>query len=242
MVIFGDGDTPSDGDWIPVPQEDPPGPAPVFFEFPMANFHLDNVSKSGIRKGIFLSDMGKVMRQLGIPTILLMLFTVFNPGISSGQTENLHIALDSTPPFDQVVPVLKGTRLTVRVLDENDHPVPNVILYMALNSPDRSPIFSTDFPVVEGTHLWEFTTLSKTGEWDLEYLFPIRGKYNLLVSAKPLSAGEGGGTVSKTFEIEIHENPKEVRNLAVFLTVLFLFGLVSGLVLCKSRIRKGRNA
>lgn len=163
------------------------------------------------------------------------------PQFSWGQEKSLDIQLESHPDFSMVVPDRDPARLTLRVLDQNGHPVKNVIIHSRLESPRKSILISTDFPIVEGTFLWDFTTISPDGEWTIEYVFPIRGLYHLRVSANPLSGGDPTHRVTRVFHLKILENPREIWNVRLLVLGLFLFGAVSGFILFQSRyMREGK--
>jgi hypothetical protein len=174
-------------------------------------------------------------RVVVIPLALVLLLF---PRFAGGVTSSLDIQLVSEPDFSRAVPDVNPVRLLLRVRGEDGRPVQNVAINARLESPRKSILISTDFPVVEGTSLWDFTTVSPDGEMELAYIFPIRGTYRLQVTAKPLSNSNPAPLVSRIFQFHIPENPKKVWNLRFLLGGLFGFGMVSGLVLFKSFHRR----
>ncbi|NBI29279.1 hypothetical protein [Chengkuizengella marina] len=103
-----------------------------------------------------------------------------------------------------------------------------------LNSPERKFFSPTDFPIVEGTELIESTILVENGKAEFDYMFPIRGNYEMTVEVL-----NENGIVAGTHLLNIHipENPDEIQNAIVFVGVLFLFGFLVGLILTAKRGR-----
>ena len=55
-----------------------------------------------------------------------------------------------------------------------------------LLAPTPTPWFTTDFPIVEGTQIFEIRADAPTGKLQLQQMLPIRGNYQLQVTATPL--------------------------------------------------------
>ncbi|MFS1511063.1 hypothetical protein VQL36_01305 [Chengkuizengella sp. SCS-71B] len=103
-----------------------------------------------------------------------------------------------------------------------------------LSSPERNFFSPTDFPIVEGTKLIDSTILVENGKAEFDYMFPIRGDYQMKVEVL-----DENGTLAGTHLLNIHipENPDEVQNAIVFVGILVLFGFFVGLILTARRGR-----
>jgi hypothetical protein len=144
------------------------------------------------------------------------------------------IRLRTIPSLEQARPMAEPVRLSLAVLDEGRRPVANARIGVRLFSPEPGRFFSTDRPLVEGTQLLEFEITSASGATEWEYLFPIRGKYRLEVTA----ADGRGGRLSQTFDLRIRESRKKLVLLFVFSAALFSFGFAAGRAL-SGRPRRG---
>ncbi len=97
-------------------------------------------------------------------------------------------------------------------------------LQIRLYAPPRGWLFSTDFPQVEGTPLLEMEMPAVTGNVEWEYVFPIRGDYRLEAGV----VDSVGNTAKRVFSLPIKESRTKLFYLGIFLTGLFLFGVMVG--------------
>lgn len=109
-------------------------------------------------------------------------------------------------------------------------------LNIILDSPRSSALFSTDFPIVEGSRLFDASGSTENGKLEMNYMFPIRGQYTLKVNAE--STDITAKPASETFVFTIKENPNEVINFYIMIAVLVFIGLLAGFVLSKAALRK----
>ncbi len=110
--------------------------------------------------------------------------------------------------------------------------IQNGSAHVFLSSPERKFFSPTDFPLVEGTKLIDSTLAVANGKAVFDYMFPIRGNYQMKVEVMD-EKGNLAGT--HNLVINIHENPDEVKNAIIFMVSLVLFGVVSGFALAKRR-------
>ncbi|MEK6248331.1 MAG: hypothetical protein N2C12_09145, partial [Planctomycetales bacterium] len=109
---------------------------------------------------------------------LMSLAVVFCGTVGAADTE---IRLHTNIPADEIGPDKDVARVTFEVLRDGQ-PVP-ALLHLKLESPQRELPLSTDFPIVEGTHLMYSKAFAEDGKLELDYMFPIRGKYQWDVTA-----------------------------------------------------------
>lgn len=147
------------------------------------------------------------------------------PGVS--QTA---IQLQTNPPLNQVVPATAPTQLTIQVVDSNQAPLANANIQLRLLTPAKSPWFTSDFPIVEGTTLLELDAAAPSGKLQFEQTLPIRGTYRAEVRVTPQLAG-AFEPFEQVISFAVPENPVKYRNLAILAAILLLSGLGSGWVL-----------
>jgi hypothetical protein len=97
-------------------------------------------------------------------------------------------------------------------------------LTVRLDGPPPGVFFSTDFPVVEGSRLFEARLPVVNGKTEWRQLLPIRGEYRLTV----YFVGASGVNVERTFTFYVHENRKKWLVLGSFALGLFLIGAIAG--------------
>jgi hypothetical protein len=148
-------------------------------------------------------------------------------GAFSVHAKKVEINFSSDPGFEKIGPDVTIAKLKIS-LALDDKPVDGKV-WIELASPKKNSGLSTDFPIVEGTRLFDATGITQNGVLNLDYLFPIRGEYQLKITVESTDA---------TFETSVHEqkftlneNPEEVNNFIVLVVILVLFGLLSGFVI-----------
>ena len=105
---------------------------------------------------------------------------------------------------------------------------------MRLDAPSPGVFFSTDFPVVEGSTLFEARLPVVDGKIEWRQLLPIRGEYRLTA----YFAGASGINAERTFTFYVHENRRKWWVLGGFALGLFLIGTIAGRIF--SAPRKGK--
>ena len=154
------------------------------------------------------------------------------------------VKLTTEPSLDRVVPyeaeletTQQPVKLTLQAIDSTGSPLTNVRMKAKLLAPAPTPWFTTDFPIVEGTQLFELQADAPTGQLQLQQMFPIRGNYQLQVTATPLGA-TGGETIQQNITITVPENSIKYQNFAILALLLTGAGLGGGWVIGAKRITK----
>lgn len=159
----------------------------------------------------------------------LLTAAVLAPGVFA---QGPNITFTTEPSDSDILPDYTLSTVRIAVLDEQGNPIPNVKIGFDLKAPSPGLFFSTDFPVVEGTDLMNFEFVADGGVLEFDYLWPIRGSYEVALSAAPTAQSPVQfAPISDTREFSLSENPEEWTNLIVLIAILAVFGLISGLVL-----------
>jgi hypothetical protein len=153
----------------------------------------------------------------------------------------LSVEMTTMPAAEAIRPDTDLVRITLTIR-QHGQPFTNAYLQVEVTAPARSTLLSTDFPVVEGTHLLSLASVIRDGTLTFDYLFPIRGTYtfDLTVAPDPKSAEVSPTTLRKT--LHIRENPAEVRNAWLLVSGLFVFGGISGVLLARSAAARQQTA
>jgi len=136
-----------------------------------------------------------------------------------GGAESINV--DISPKLNIIRPQKDLVNLRVAVARGTEGPVD---LSLRLLAPPRGGIFTTDFPLVEGTKLIEMVVRLPDGRLDWSYAFPIRGTYRLELKA----VDAAGSSVERTMLLEVSESWTKWSFLLGFLVLLFALGLVAG--------------
>lgn len=145
--------------------------------------------------------------------------------------DELKIYFKTTPGVKLLRPFREPADLVVLVTGADGRPVEQGSVDIRLDAPEPGPVFSTDFPLVEGTRLSEMRLPLRRGQASWKTLLPIRGEYRLSVDV----AASDGRRASKRFTFMIRENEKKWLALAGFSLGLFLLGFVAGRIFTGSR-------
>jgi hypothetical protein len=154
------------------------------------------------------------------------------------------VKLTTEPSLDRVVPyeaeaeaAQQPVKLTLQAIDSTGKPLANVRMKVKLMAPDPTPWFTTDFPIVEGTKLLDLQADAPTGQIQLQQMLPIRGNYQLQVTATPLGVA-GGEAIQQTLTLSVPENSLKYQNSAVVVLLLAAIGLGGGWVIGAKRVTK----
>jgi hypothetical protein len=158
--------------------------------------------------------------------------------VFSLSAEQAKIEVTTSPEAGKILPDLEMARLSVKLSNQKGEVIKKAKLHIVVDAPPSGAIFSTDFPIVEGTHLIDIETEIQNGVFELDYLFPIRGAYTVKVTASPLAGDSSFETTMVTPAFVLSEVPAEVGKLYKFLALLAIFGLGSGFVLGRSNRKK----
>lgn len=154
---------------------------------------------------------------------LILCLTLFSWAGSAraGQGE---IRLETVPSLDEVRPLSDPVRTVLTVLDGEGKALKQGRVRIRLDAPAPGRLFSTDFPLVEGSRLMDMELPVSDGRVEWEYVYPVRGRYRLEVGAID---GEGK-VIQRAFEMGIRENRLKLLYLGGFVAVLFFFGFMAG--------------
>jgi hypothetical protein len=119
-------------------------------------------------------------------------------------------------------------KLSLLVTDPNGQPIKNAKVRLQIQTPPPTPWFTTDFPIVEGTQLLNLEAVAPEGKLELQQVFPIRGTYQLSVTATPPNAAS---PIQKTLPLTIPEAPEKYRNLVILVAILFGVGWLGGQII-----------
>lgn len=144
------------------------------------------------------------------------------------------VQLTTDPPIEKARPADEPIRLTLQAVDDIKKPLQNAKIRLQIFTPAKTPWFSTDFPVVEGTQLLDMEAIAPTGKLEVQQVMPIRGKYQLVVNVTPLAANKFTPT-QQTLTFSVPENPVKYRNFAILAAILFGVGLGGGWVIAGSQ-------
>lgn len=159
---------------------------------------------------------------------LVCVFLWFNPLPSHASQPSVRF---QTEPFlSQVVPDEAPVRIALQAVDAMGQPLSDVQFQVQLSTPVKTPWFTSDFPVVEGTQLLELNAKAPSGKLEFEQVMPIRGNYTLKAQVVPLvsSAFE---PFEQSLQLSVPENTTKYRNAALLIGILMVAGVVSGWVI-----------
>ncbi|WP_198013588.1 hypothetical protein [Crinalium epipsammum] len=145
------------------------------------------------------------------------------------------IEFTTVPPLNQVLPVNQPVALIMQAVDQHGKPLKNVKIRSAIYTPPKTPWFTTDFPIVEGTQLLDLEAIALNGKLQVQQVLPIRGNYQLIVDVQPLD-GKAFQTTRQIIQFSVPENPVKYRNFAILAVILLGVGLGGGWVIGKRQI------
>lgn len=167
------------------------------------------------------------------PIMAFFIFLAVGCSVSNA-ADALQLDFRTDPPAGLIKPNVDTAKLSVRLEDAAGRTVAAPTRFsIELDSPPRNAFFSTGFPIVEGTPLLRGELNSESGNLELQYLFPIRGIYRLKVVAE-----SSLGRSAHEWNLKIHEEPRAVRRFFGLISLLSIFGVVSGICLAHSVRRR----
>jgi hypothetical protein len=138
------------------------------------------------------------------------------------------IQMETEPPLSQVVPAHDSVKLKLKAVDANQRPLTDAQWQLTLLAPSKTPWFSSDFPIVEGTTLVDTPAIAVGDAIELKTIMPIRGDYQLKVSVTSASSVV---PLTQTFVLHVPENPIKYRNTAILVAILLVVGFAGGWVI-----------
>jgi hypothetical protein len=140
------------------------------------------------------------------------------------------VRLQTEPSLSQVVPDEAPVRISLQAVDAAGQPLSDVQFQLQLLTPGKTPWFTSDFPIVEGTKLLELGAKAPDGKVEFEQVMPIRGSYTLKAQVTPLAAG-AFESFEQSIQLSVPENTVKYRNAAILIGILILAGVSSGWVI-----------
>lgn len=147
------------------------------------------------------------------------------------------LRLTTDPPLSQIRPFeaeahtpQSPVRLTVEAMDATGQRLQNSRLHLTLLAPSKTPWFPTDFPLVEGTTVFDIEAEAPTGVMQIQSMLPIRGTYQLQTSVVS-SEVEAIAPVQQTFPLAIAESAVKYRNFAILAVILLAVGFGGGWII-----------
>jgi hypothetical protein len=147
------------------------------------------------------------------------------------RAEDLDIQLKISPQAERLRPFSDPATLTIRVAKPDGRAVERGWVTIRTEAPKQSWLFSTDFPVVEGSALLEMQLPLMEGKAEWKYLFPIRGVYRITIDAMTPDGSQAG----RNFQIAIRENEEKWLLLSVLTVCLFASGIVAGRIFTRTQ-------
>ncbi|MGV0025355.1 hypothetical protein [Phormidesmis priestleyi] len=150
-----------------------------------------------------------------------------DPAISSSYPQGVA----QLTPFEAEATTNKPpARLTLQAVDASGQLLENANIHLQILTPSKTPWFTTDFPIVEGTTLLVMDATAPKGELTLQQVFPIRGTYQLLAKVTPQTANSFA-PFEQTLTLSIPENWVKYQNFALLVAILLAVGIGGGWVI-----------
>jgi hypothetical protein len=140
------------------------------------------------------------------------------------------VRLQTEPSLSQVLPDEAPVKIALQAVDARGQPLSDVQFQLQLLTPGKTPWFTSDFPIVEGTKLLELGAKTPDGKVEFEQVMPIRGSYTLKVQVTPLTAG-AFESFDRSLQLSVPENTAKYRNAAILISILLFAGVSSGWVI-----------
>jgi hypothetical protein len=145
--------------------------------------------------------------------------------------EKFALHFESSPPGERLRPQGEPATLALTVTALDGQPVAEGWVAVRLDAPPLNWLFSTDFPVVEGSRLLDMRLPLINGKAEWRQVFPIRGDYRLAAEF----AGSAGAKIDKVFSFHVHEKDQKWLVLGGFALGLFIAGVIAGRVFSAPR-------
>ncbi len=175
------------------------------------------------------------MRNFPLIIRLLLLTKMIGLSPSSQAAPAPVITWESAQPIEKVRPQIDPLTLTIHLKDAAGRPLPKAWAHISLQAPTSQSFVSTDFPIVEGTMLFDSTVMVLDGLLPLTLVPPIRGQYRFAVELRPIGEDAGFAPARSEWHPSIGENPAKKHKLMIFLFILAAAGLGCGLVIGLTR-------
>lgn len=163
--------------------------------------------------------------------------------IGFSQAPQAGVQLTTEPSIAQVTPLeaeateylgsgqyRPPVKLKFQARDAAGAPLQAARYHLQILTPDPTPWFTTDFPIVEGTKLLDIEGEAPTGEFQIQQVFPIRGTYQLQVNFTPIVAN-AFAPIAQTLTLSVPENPLKFRYVPFVLLALLTIGAIGGWII-----------
>jgi len=165
-------------------------------------------------------------------TYLIVVLTIPLYSIASASPES-ELIMHLSHNENGIIP--DNTSVTIRIEAlKNSKRIPSDIKII-LTLPERNALFTTEYPVIEGTTLTAAHFKTENGLLEFTTIFPIRGKYSLKASAMPNGSSNSSSKLENTFFINVGEDPHDIINFLILTAFLLLLGILSGYIFGKSK-------
>jgi hypothetical protein len=189
------------------------------------------------------------LKRFTLTSAVCLVGIIFYGWIGLSQLSQPSIQLTTSPVLSQIKPFeaeadepQAPSQLTLQASDRAGHALENARIHLTLLTPPKTPWFTTDFPIVEGTTLLDMETLAPNGKLTLQQMLPIRGDYRLRVNVTPTVAN-ALAPIQETLNLSVSENWVKYRNLGILAAILFAVGLGGGWVIGnRQKIQPGEIA
>lgn len=143
---------------------------------------------------------------------------------AAASAEQINLYFKTSPWPERLRPFSEAATLSLLATAADGKPLTGGSALVRLEAPPGGRLFSTDYPLVEGSELVELRLPLKAGKAEWKYVFPIRGEYRVFVDV----VAPDGSTTARTFEIHIREHRVKWLILVGFIFGLFLVGFTAG--------------
>jgi hypothetical protein len=163
--------------------------------------------------------------------------------VGIAQSPQPSVRLTTNPPINQIQPLeaeattalgsgqyKPPVQLTLQAVDAQGQSLREAKIHLQVFTPPKTPWFTTDFPIVEGTKLLDIQGDAPVGQLQVQQTLPIRGTYKLLVTVTPLAAN-AFQPIQQTLTLTVPENPLKYRYFGILAAVLLAAGLLGGWVI-----------
>jgi hypothetical protein len=144
------------------------------------------------------------------------------------------VQLQTDLPLSQAVPNETPIQITLQAVDVTGKPLSNAQFQLELFTPAKTPWFTSDFPIVEGTQLLELSAKAVSGKLEFEQVMPIRGNYTLKVQVIPLAGAFE--PFEQLLQLSVPERFVKYKNAAILIGILILTGVGSGWIIGEHQI------
>lgn len=167
-----------------------------------------------------------------IKYVLLTLIAIAVSGLiwlskSTPVVSQATVLLSTEPSLEDVIPDDTVVKLQLQAIDSEEQPLADANVRIRISTPAKTPWFTSDFPIIEGTELLNFEAIAPQGNLEFEQVLPIRGKYNVKVAVTSKDTG-AFEAFEQSLSLKIPENPVKYRNLAILAVILLAVGFASG--------------